>query len=188
MSPAFLRPRVSEALPGISARSESAVVLSLNAWQVVGIALVVLCLLGLVVGWFWWQKRARQDPEQAETELPPLKGVGTHGTNTTTEAQEQEDKPPERIQDGAEPLRDVNRNDRGTNETNTTTAAQDLVNMFREPTQDGAETLGDVEGTNGTNITTEAREQEEKPSEKSQDRAEALGDVGSPGGSATGNV
>jgi len=160
MSPAVLRPRASEK---ISRRSD-AVVLSLNAWQIFGLCAVVVCLIGLAVGWFWWQKRSRlANAAEADSEShPPVRDKDTNGTIPTTEAQELDDMPKPRPQkthhhdDGVEcsswvehveqspgpapvPVLPQKEEDTNGGHTNTPTNALKLEHMFREPTQDAVE-------------------------------------------------
>ncbi|KAJ6512563.1 hypothetical protein C8R45DRAFT_1067803 [Mycena sanguinolenta] len=66
----------------ISARSESAAQLSPDAWQIVGIVLVILFLGGLMGGGIWWETRAKL---AEETELLASEGKTTSGPDDTPE-------------------------------------------------------------------------------------------------------
>ncbi|KAJ6512555.1 hypothetical protein C8R45DRAFT_960722 [Mycena sanguinolenta] len=87
MSPTFSRPPISSLFGSamamerrVSARSDSAVVLSLDAWQIVGIVLAVILLCALVGGSVWWERnRSRRAKEEA---LPTSESKGTAGTNS----------------------------------------------------------------------------------------------------------
>ncbi|KAF7374281.1 hypothetical protein MSAN_00311100 [Mycena sanguinolenta] len=106
MSPTFLRARASFEFAiegGLSARSESAVdsQFSLDAWQIVGIVLVILLLGGLVGGGIWWETKAKL---AEETALLASEGKTTAGMNTADEAPELEleVQSPQKIQNSAE--------------------------------------------------------------------------------------
>jgi hypothetical protein len=134
---------------------------------------VVVCLLGLVGGWFWWQKRSRLAATQAEANPeshPPARDKDTNGTITTTEAQELGEMPRQRTyhhDDGVEcsswvkhidqsppapvPVPPSKAEDLDTNggNTNTLTNTPKLEHMFREPTQDKANFPEDVGDSHG---------------------------------------
>ncbi|KAJ6457119.1 hypothetical protein C8R47DRAFT_1164510 [Mycena vitilis] len=76
----------------LSARS--AVVTSLNGWQIFGIVVIVVVLAALVGGWFWYQKRSARR-SRLESDVRPPEGVpGDNstgkGTITTSDGQGQE--------------------------------------------------------------------------------------------------
>ncbi|KAF7337081.1 hypothetical protein MVEN_02145300 [Mycena venus] len=169
MSPALLRPRASEKI----FRRSDAVVLSLNAWQIFGLCALVVCLIGLVVGWFWWQKRSRH-ASAAETAAdseshPPVRDKDTNGTINATELGEMpRQQTHEHHCDGAEcsswvehadqspgyapvPVPSLKDEDTNGGNTNTPTNALKLEHMFREPTQDAVEASNpeDVQTSHG---------------------------------------
>jgi len=137
---------------------------------------VVVCLLGLVGGWFWWQKRSRLAAAQAEANPeshPPVRDKDTNGTITTTDAQELGEMPRQQTHhhdDGVEcsswvehvdqspgsrptlvPVPPSKTEDPDTNggNTNTLTNALKLEHMFREPTQDKVDPPEDAGESHG---------------------------------------
>ncbi|KAJ7817740.1 hypothetical protein B0H14DRAFT_2841548 [Mycena olivaceomarginata] len=109
MSPTFLRPPALFAKGTIFeiAPRDPGVQLSLNAWQIVGIAAAVLLLLGLLAGWIYRERKSRR----TQPELSAAKGEGIDRTNTADEVQleEQEQYPP-KVRGTPGPSEDVGNN------------------------------------------------------------------------------
>ncbi|KAJ7648786.1 hypothetical protein DFH06DRAFT_1209615 [Mycena polygramma] len=94
MSPAFLRHRSRTAADIHVLSARSAVVTSLNGWQIFGIVVIVVVLGLLVGGWFWYQKRSARHPPVSDEAQPPVEAAADNssgkGTATTSEGQGQE--------------------------------------------------------------------------------------------------
>ncbi|KAJ6554315.1 hypothetical protein B0H19DRAFT_1377242 [Mycena capillaripes] len=69
MSPASFK-RSAPIADGILSARDDAVQLSLNAWQIVGIIVAVLVVLGVVVGCAWRERRARLHDDSKERVTP----------------------------------------------------------------------------------------------------------------------
>ncbi|KAJ6498423.1 hypothetical protein C8R47DRAFT_305806 [Mycena vitilis] len=94
MSPALLR-RSSTSHPNLHVLSaRSAVVTSLNGWQIFGIAIIVIILALLIGGWFWYQKRSARRAHPTTTGAAADDSAEGHvnnnskGTITTAEVQD----------------------------------------------------------------------------------------------------
>ncbi|KAJ7657619.1 hypothetical protein DFH06DRAFT_1472974 [Mycena polygramma] len=96
MSPALVHRSSTRSHADIHVLSaRSAVVTSLNGWQIFGIAIIVIVLALLIGGWFWYQKRSAASARRAHPTNPGITAddsaggnINSKGTITTAEGQD----------------------------------------------------------------------------------------------------